>query len=985
MAINVIVDEGTNDVVQVDVALAYPSHTHTVTDITNVAEDIQDLVGAMVTTNTESGIDVTYDDTTGKLNFNVGDFTLTLDGDVSGTGTVTNLANATITTTVADNSHNHVSTNITDFTEAAQDAAQAMVTAATHSGLTVSYDDILNTLTFNVNDPVISIAGDATGSATMTNLGNTEITIDLSDTGVTAATYGDANSVSQFAVDVDGRITSASNVDIAIPSTQVTDFTEAVQDSAAPLLNHAGHTNVTASYDDVNNRIVLTGAGNVLSVNGETGVVTLTTGDITEGNDGDPGTTNLWFTDDRAKDSAGALIDAATKTGISTTYDSQTNGLTISNTGVLGVNGTTNQISASTVGGITTLSLANDVTIPNNLTVSGNLNVLGTETVFNAGTITTEDTTILVNSAQTGTPATTLKSGFEVARGNETNASFVWSEEDQQFAWSMDGGTTYKVISQVDSVNGFTGPVMLYTDDITETLSQLNLWYTDPRVDARVASYFGLPYHPSITTQLVDPVTPGDPLVYQSEVNFAPKTKIYVRNNATTDINAGSVVSISGYETGSTVPDVVLASSGNAATMPGIGIAEITIPALSNGYVTSQGLIAASTLEITDAVVGSELYVGQNGVLSVSPQQYDFVTQRIGILVKASSALATYDGAIYLYGPGQVEIAPSLQENYFYLGGPSNISSDPVLFSIENIITEGYANSAALPTTALSGSFGYVADSGDLYIRSGSIWKALTYLGHDHISSDISDFQEAVDDEIFNFLDGQLNLFGLEFVYDDFSNTGTLSVRDADITFTIEGDVQGTATVTQSAHGDVELTIPVTFNGLQTAAFIYDTMDHIHHENVVVDYVPEDPITGLPEIQIKIPTPKTQEEIQDWVAPLLNHTNHTNVTVTYDDGPSQLLLSVPDSVDLIQFGTRPAVNGNVTVGLLDITSALGYTPIGNTQTEVVTDLVAPSLVHDNHVNVVAVYDDDNDRIVFEVQTAGAASVGSLTNSWWLGA
>ena len=75
----------------------------------------------------------------------------------------------------------------------------------------------------------------------------------------------------------------------------------------------------------------------------------------------------------------------------------------------------------------------------------------------------------------------------------------------------------------------------------------------------------------------------------------------------------------------------------------------------------------------------------------------------------------------------------------------------------------------------------------------------------------------------------------------------------------------------------------------------------------------------------------------------------------------------------------------VTSGLLDITSAIGYTPIGNTQTEVVTDLVAPSLVHDNHVNLVAVYDDDSDRIVFEVQTAGAASVGSLTNSWWLGA
>lgn len=985
MAINVIVDEGTNDVVQVDVALAYPSHTHTVTDITNVAEDIQDLVGAMVTTNTESGIDVTYDDTTGKLNFNVGDFTLTLDGDVSGTGTVTNLANATITTTVADNSHNHVSTNITDFTEAVQDAAQAMITAATHAGLSVSYNDLLNTLTFNVNDPVISIAGDATGSATMTNLGDTTITIDLSDTGVTAATYGDANSVSQFAVDVDGRITSASSVDIAIPSTQITDFTEAVQDSAAPLLNHNGHTNVTATYDDLNNRVILTGAGNVLSVNGETGIVTITTGDIAEGNDGDPATTNLWFTDDRAKDSAGSLINSATKTGISTSYDSGTNQLTISNTGVLSVSGTANQIVASTTNGLTTLSLATDVTIPNNLTVTGNLNVLGTETVFNAGTITTEDTTILINSAQTGIPSPTLVSGFEVARGDETNALLVWQESMQMFAWSMDGGTTLKVLSQVDSVNSFTGDVMLYTDDISEEATSVNLWFTEPRVDNRVLSYYGTPSHPSITTGMVVGANPGDPLTYESEVNFAPKTKVYVRNNTASDINAGTFVYITGYATGSEVPDVEAASPTSMATMPAIGILEQTISAGTNGYVTSQGLIAASTFEITGAAAGSQIYVGLNGVASVSPQSYDFITQRVGVITKLSSASGVFDGGIYLYGPGQVEIAPSLQENYFYLGGPSNISSDPVLFSIENIVTEGYANVAALPTTALSGAFGYVADPGDLYIRSGSVWKALTYVGHSHVSTDLTDFQEAVDDEIFNFLDGQLNLFGLNFVYDDFSNTGTLAVRDANVTFTIDGDVEGTATVLQTAHGDIELTIPVTFNGLQTSAFIYDTLDHIHHENVVVDYVAEDPITGLPEIQIKIPTPKTQEEIQDWVAPLLDHTNHTNVIVTYDDGPNQLLLSVPDSVDLIQFGTRPAVNGNVSVGFLDITSALGYTPIGNTQTEVVTDLVAPSLVHDNHVNVVAVYDDDNDRIVFEVQTAGAASVGSLTNSWWLGA
>lgn len=68
------------------------------------AESIQDTVGAMVSTNTESGIAVTYDDTNGKLDFNVDDFTITLGGDLSGNVTITNLASATLTATIAANS-----------------------------------------------------------------------------------------------------------------------------------------------------------------------------------------------------------------------------------------------------------------------------------------------------------------------------------------------------------------------------------------------------------------------------------------------------------------------------------------------------------------------------------------------------------------------------------------------------------------------------------------------------------------------------------------------------------------------------------------------------------------------------------------------------------------------------------------------------------------------------------------------------------------
>ena len=60
------------------------------------------------------------------------DPTLTLTGDVTGTATFTNLGNATLTAVVADDSHNHVISNV-DGLQAALDAKQAAATALTTS------------------------------------------------------------------------------------------------------------------------------------------------------------------------------------------------------------------------------------------------------------------------------------------------------------------------------------------------------------------------------------------------------------------------------------------------------------------------------------------------------------------------------------------------------------------------------------------------------------------------------------------------------------------------------------------------------------------------------------------------------------------------------------------------------------------------------------------------------------------------------------
>lgn len=58
-----------------------------------------------------------------------------------------------------------------------------------------------------------------------------EVKVGLEPTAVTSGTYGDANSVGSFTVDQNGRITGASNVNINITASQVSDFDTEAQDA----------------------------------------------------------------------------------------------------------------------------------------------------------------------------------------------------------------------------------------------------------------------------------------------------------------------------------------------------------------------------------------------------------------------------------------------------------------------------------------------------------------------------------------------------------------------------------------------------------------------------------------------------------------------------------------------------------------------------------------------------------------------------------
>ena len=156
-----------------------------------LAETISDTVGAMVSSNTETNITVTYDDTDNTLDFVIG----TLNQDTTGNAaTATALETArTIHGVSFDGTAN------IDLTEVVQDTVGAMFTSNTESGITVAYQDADGTVDFTVgtlNQDTTGNAATATALETARTIGGVSFdgTANIVPTTFNAATFsGDLN------------------------------------------------------------------------------------------------------------------------------------------------------------------------------------------------------------------------------------------------------------------------------------------------------------------------------------------------------------------------------------------------------------------------------------------------------------------------------------------------------------------------------------------------------------------------------------------------------------------------------------------------------------------------------------------------------------------------------------------------------------------------------------------------------------------------
>ena len=132
--------------------------------------------------------------------------TITLGGDLSGSATLTNLGSATLTATVGTLNQNTTGSAATLTTPRAIQVSGAVTGTADFDGSAA-----INIVTTNTADPTITLAGDLSGSATLTNLGDATLTATIVANSVALGTDTTGNYVATGAVSGVGLSGSSSS------------------------------------------------------------------------------------------------------------------------------------------------------------------------------------------------------------------------------------------------------------------------------------------------------------------------------------------------------------------------------------------------------------------------------------------------------------------------------------------------------------------------------------------------------------------------------------------------------------------------------------------------------------------------------------------------------------------------------------------------------------------------------------------------------
>ena len=319
--------------------------------------------------------------------------TLTVTGGTALTSAVTN---NTVTinldnTAVTAGSYGS-SSAIPTFTVDAQGRLTAAGTASLATNLSIAGDSGTDTVALLTD--TLTVTG---GTGLTSAVTNNNITINLDNTAVTASSYGNANTVSTFTVDAQGRLTAAGTATIAIPSTQVTDFVEAAQDAVATAFTNGTQSGITVTYNDVAHSFSLNVNDPTITLSGDVaGSATMTDlGNVTI-------TTTI---------QANSVALGTDTTGNYVAGATGGTGVTISGTAGEGWSPT---IAIGQDVATTANVTFRNVTSTGDVTIDGNLTVSGNTITIAAQTLAIQDNLIYLNESAAETISTVTGNGTTV-------------------------------------------------------------------------------------------------------------------------------------------------------------------------------------------------------------------------------------------------------------------------------------------------------------------------------------------------------------------------------------------------------------------------------------------------------------------------------------------------------------------------------------------------------------------------------------------